>query len=104
MFIGNASVSRDASPSCHRTDLYSSDDGDFTEGGLGWNRTWTGVYGLLQMRKVDGAYIPITMTPSKLDVVDFSVPVIEMRYKYWMFKNFEPCAVEFVHQPSKFWL
>jgi hypothetical protein len=58
-----------------------TDDGDFTEGGLGWNSTWTGVYGLLHRREVDAAYIPITMTPWKLYVIDFSVPLIEMRYK-----------------------
>jgi hypothetical protein len=40
------------------------------------------VYGLLGRREVDAAYIPITMTSSMLDVMDFTVPLIEMRYKY----------------------
>lgn len=87
IFIGNAS-----SLSCHRTELRASDDGDFTEGGLGWNRMWTGVHGLLQRREVDAAYIPLTMASSKLDIMDFSVPLIEMRYEYRT-----SCAAIFVH-------
>lgn len=82
---------------CHRTELHASDDGDFTEGGLGWNKMWTGVHGLLQRREVDATYIPITMASSKLDIMDFSVPLIEMRYKYRIFKNSEYCAGIFVH-------
>jgi hypothetical protein len=39
------------------------------------------VYGLLHRREVDAAFIPITMAPSKLDVMDFSIPLIKMRYK-----------------------
>jgi hypothetical protein len=79
--VGTVSVSYDVIRYPHRTELYSSDDGDFTEGGPGWNGAWTGVYGLLERREVDAAYIPITMTSSMLDVMAFTVPLIEMRYR-----------------------
>jgi hypothetical protein len=44
------------------------------------NGTWTGIFGMLQRQEVDFTYIPVTMSSSRMDVVDFTVPAVEMRY------------------------
>ncbi|XP_021923392.1 probable glutamate receptor isoform X2 [Zootermopsis nevadensis] len=59
--------------------LYGSKDGDITEGFMTPDGFWTGVYGLLQRREVELAFLPITMTSSRIDIMDFTVPLMEMR-------------------------
>jgi hypothetical protein len=60
--------------------LYGSKDGDWTDGNVLSNGSRTGVYGLVQRHEVEFAYLPITMTSSRIDYMDFTVPLIEMRY------------------------
>jgi hypothetical protein len=64
----------------HRTELVGNEDGDVTEGYMVSDGSWTGVYGLLQRHEVELAYMPITMTSSRIDAMDFTVPLMEMRY------------------------
>jgi hypothetical protein len=45
-----------------------------------FNGFWTGVNGLLQRHEVEFAYIPVTMTSSRIDAMDFTVPLMEIRY------------------------
>jgi hypothetical protein len=51
-----------------------------TDGNKFGNGTWTGIFGMLQRREVDVAYMPVTMSSSRLNVVDFTMPAVEMRY------------------------
>jgi len=60
--------------------MYGNADSDKTDGNKLENGTWTSVFGMLQRREVDVAYIPVTMSSSRLDVVDFTMPAVEMRY------------------------
>lgn len=64
----------------HRIHLYGSKDGEITEGFMTPDGFWTGVYGLLQRREVELAFLPITMTSARIDIMDFTVPLMEMRY------------------------
>jgi hypothetical protein len=50
------------------------------EGYMLRNGTWTGVFGLLQRRELDATYNPVTMSSSRLGVVDFTIGIMEMRY------------------------
>jgi hypothetical protein len=43
------------------------------------NGTWTGVFGLFQRREADVSNVVFSMTARRLDVVDFSVPVLRVR-------------------------
>ena len=65
----------------HRTKIVNSDT-DWMDGNMFGNRNWPGIFGMLQRREVDVAYTPVTMSSSKLDVVDFTMPAVEMRYCY----------------------
>jgi len=69
-------------PYIHRTDLYTNADSEITDGNMVGNGNWSGVFGMLQRREVDVAYLPLTMSSSRLDVVDFTMPAVEMRYCY----------------------
>jgi len=62
--------------------LYRNADSDMTDGNMFENGTWAGVFGMLQRREVDVAYMPVTMSSPRLDVVDFTMPAVEMRYCY----------------------
>jgi hypothetical protein len=67
-------------PYIHRTKVYFNADSEKTDGNMFGNGTWTGVFGMLQNREVDVAYMPVTMSSSRWDVVDFTMPAVEMRY------------------------
>ena len=67
-------------PYIHRTELYGDADPEITDGNMVGNGSWTGAFGMLQRSEVDVAYIPVTMSSSRLDVVDFTMPAVEMRY------------------------
>jgi len=56
---------------------YGMTDGNMREDG-----NWTATFGMLQRREVDVAYMPVTMSSRRLNVVDFTVPPVEMRYCY----------------------
>jgi len=57
-------------------------DHEFSDGKMMENGNWTANFGMLQRREADVTYIAVTMTSSRLDVVDFTVPAVEMRYCY----------------------
>jgi len=57
-------------------------DGEYTDGFKKKGGNWTAIFGMLQRREVDAAYLPVTMSSSRLDVVDFTGPAVEMRYCY----------------------
>jgi hypothetical protein len=65
--------------------LYKNPDFDWTDGNMMKNGSWTGIFGMLQRREVDVTYISVTMSSSRLDLVDFTFPQVEMRYchVYW---------------------
>jgi hypothetical protein len=67
-------------PYIHRTEWYGNVDSDKTDGNMFGNGTWTGIFGMLQRREVDVAYTAVTMSSSRLDVVDVTMPAVEMRY------------------------
>jgi hypothetical protein len=67
-------------PYIHRTEWHGNADSEITDGSVFRNGTWTGIFGMLQRREVDVAYIPVTMSSSRWDVVDFTMPAVEMRY------------------------
>jgi len=71
-------------PCIRRSKRYGhSDDGMsdvMSDGKLMENGSWTGVFGMLQRREVDFAYIPVTMSSSRVDAMDFVIPAVEMRY------------------------
>jgi hypothetical protein len=52
---------------------------DKADGSMLGNGTWTGILGMLQRHEVEFAYTPITMSSSRLDVVDFTMPAGELR-------------------------
>jgi hypothetical protein len=60
--------------------MYANTDFDMTDGNMIGNGNWSGIFGLLQRREVDVTYIPVTMSSSRLDVMDFTLPAVEMRY------------------------
>ena len=64
----------------HRIKMKVSEDCDKTDGNMIENGTWTSVLGMLQRLEIDVAHMPITMSSSRLDVVDFTMPAVEMRY------------------------
>ena len=66
-------------PYIHRSKRYGHSDHTF-EGNLMENGRWTGVFGMLQRREVDFAYLPVTMSSSRMDAMDFAIPAVEMRY------------------------
>jgi hypothetical protein len=59
--------------------MYENSD-DMTEGNLMENGSWTGIFGMLQRREMDIACIPVTMSSSRMDAMDFTIPAVEMRY------------------------
>jgi hypothetical protein len=63
----------------HRRKFYENSD-DMTEGNLMRNGSWTGIFGMLQRREMDIAYMPVTMSSSRMDAMDFTIPAVEMRY------------------------
>jgi hypothetical protein len=43
------------------------------------NATWTGVFGMIQRNEVDVTNMVLSMESIRLEVVDFSVPTLEVR-------------------------
>jgi hypothetical protein len=43
------------------------------------NGTWTGVFGLFQRRETEVSNVVFSMTARRMDVVDFSFPVLGVR-------------------------
>jgi hypothetical protein len=62
--------------------MYVNNGDDKGEGKMIGNETWSGIFGMLQRREIDVTYLPVTMSSSRLDVVDFTVPAAEMRYSH----------------------
>jgi hypothetical protein len=60
--------------------MYGNGRFDMTGGITMGKRPWTNTFDMLQRRELDVAYTPVTMSSSMLDVVDFTVPAVEMRY------------------------
>jgi len=60
--------------------MYINVDMDPTSGNRMEDGKWTAIFGMLQRREVDAAYMPVTMSSSRLNVVDFIAPPVEMRY------------------------
>ncbi|KAJ9579002.1 hypothetical protein L9F63_024890, partial [Diploptera punctata] len=56
--------------------LYEDDP---TGGDKNDNGTWTGVFGMFQRKEVDICYAPFSMTSKRMEVVDFSLPVLEIK-------------------------
>jgi hypothetical protein len=67
--------------------MYENSD-DMTDGKSMESENWTGVFGMLQRREVDFALIPITMSSSRIDAMDFTIPAMEMRYCHVYRLNF----------------
>jgi len=68
-------------PYIHRTKISGSRDYfEWSEGNMLPNGTWTSILGFLQRRELDATYYLVTMSSSRLDVVDFTIGAIEMRY------------------------
>ena len=80
MLINTISHPTSCVPYIHRAKIYFNQDEDVTDGNIFGNGNWTGIFGMLQRREVDVAYMPVTMSSSRLDVVDFTMPAVEMRY------------------------
>jgi len=62
--------------------MYENPDLDVTDGYMLEDGNWTAIFGMLDRREVDVGYMPITMSSSRLDVVDYTVLTVEMRYCY----------------------
>lgn len=64
----------------NRTEVHPSQDGSV--GASSKNGTWTGVIRMLVDHVVDVAVADVTMTPQRVMVVDFSVPLLLSRYAH----------------------
>jgi hypothetical protein len=59
--------------------MYGNSD-DVIDGKSLESESWTGVFGMLQRREVDFALIPVTMSSSRIDAMDFTIPAVEIKY------------------------
>jgi hypothetical protein len=62
----------------HRSDYIKSVDG--SSGAQLKNGSWTGVLGMMLRGQVQVADIPLVTTPERESVVDFTIPLADMKY------------------------